>query len=276
GRMWPDGLRYGAVLVVWGIAWSVLEITVIIPHFNPGHHYPYWFDGGAIGSLHARPSPPSVAAQLGHAGGRKLATTAMILLPVAFLALGSPVSIVALPSLALRFLSTNSYFWGTQFHYNATVMPVVFIAAIDTLARLRTAARDGPPIGSLATAAGAASMVAIAAAAAFWFPLAGLWQGQTYTVSPHVRAQEAAMARVPPGTTVETTLGTLAPLAARDAAFWIGTWPNPAPQYVVFDESNSGWSPPPADVLTFVQQRHPGTSYRRIFLQSNVYVFRRS
>ncbi|HWG60265.1 MAG TPA: DUF2079 domain-containing protein, partial [Streptosporangiaceae bacterium] len=47
GRMWPDGLRYGAVLVVWGIAWSVLEITVIIPHFNPGHHYPYWFDGGA-------------------------------------------------------------------------------------------------------------------------------------------------------------------------------------------------------------------------------------
>ena len=49
----------------------------------------------------------------------------------------------------------------------------------------------------------------------------------------------------------------------------------PAPAYVVFDEDNSGWSPPPANVLTFVEQRHPGWSYLRIFADDGVYVFRR-
>ena len=66
-----------------------------------------------------------------------------------------------------------------------------------------------------------------------------------------------------------------APLAARDNTYWIGTSPNPAPAYVVFDNDDSGWSPPPANVLTFVDQRHPGYEYVRIFLDNNVYVFRR-
>jgi hypothetical protein len=83
------------------------------------------------------------------------------------------------------------------------------------------------------------------------------------------------MARVPDGVTVEATLTMLAPLAARDDTYWIGTYPNPAPAYVVFDEDNSGWSPPPANVLTFVEQRHPGWSYLRIFADDGVYVFRR-
>ena len=38
----------GAVLVVWGLGWSALAIAVIIPHFNPAHHYMYWGDGGVI------------------------------------------------------------------------------------------------------------------------------------------------------------------------------------------------------------------------------------
>ena len=40
--------RGGAVLVVWGLGWSALAIAVIIPHFNPAHHYMYWSDGGVI------------------------------------------------------------------------------------------------------------------------------------------------------------------------------------------------------------------------------------
>jgi hypothetical protein len=84
------------------------------------------------------------------------------------------------------------------------------------------------------------------------------------------------MAKVPDGTTVEATLNMLAPLAARDDTFWIGTYPNPAPQYIVFDDSDSGWSPEPANVLAFVEGRHSGTAYRQVFLANGVYVFRRS
>src|SRR5262249_7992778 len=42
-------IRGGVLLAAWGLAWSVLAIAVIIPHFNPMHHYPYWYDGGVVG-----------------------------------------------------------------------------------------------------------------------------------------------------------------------------------------------------------------------------------
>ncbi len=146
-------LRWGALLTVWGLAWSFLAIAVIIPHFNPLHQYPYWSDGGVLGPGGTHASAPSVLAQLGHAWVPKLRTTLLILLPVAFLALGSPLALLAVPGLALRFVSTNSAYWGAGYHYNATVMPIIFIAAIDTLGRIR-AYRARPGGGRRARPAG--------------------------------------------------------------------------------------------------------------------------
>src|ERR1051325_1649361 len=88
---------------------------------------------------------PSVVNGLGHPGIQdrhaELWNPFLILLPVAFLALRSPLALVALPSLALRFISTNSYFWGTSWHYDATVMPILFLAAVDGMARFRARSR---------------------------------------------------------------------------------------------------------------------------------------
>jgi uncharacterized membrane protein len=285
-RAW---IRGGVLLAAWGLAWSVLAIAVIIPHFNPMHHYPYWYDGGVVGGPGGHPSVVSgLAHQVIQSGHEKLWTTFLILLPVAFLALRSPLALVALPSLALRFISTNSYFWGTSWHYDATVMPIVFLAAVDGMARFRAssqrragaARRRGatrlPAPGEAVARYGAAVMVVIAGWLAFRFPLDTLWSSQTYDISLHVGAEDAAMARVPNGVTVEATLSALAPLAARDDTYWIGITPNPAPDYVVFDETNSGWSPPPGNVLTFIEQRHPGWAYLRIFADDGVDVFRRA
>jgi uncharacterized membrane protein len=329
----------GAVLVVWGLGWSALAIAVIIPHFNPAHHYMYWSDGGVISPGGGHISAGGLLAQLTTAGPVKLRTTVLVLLPVVFLALRSPLAAVAVPGLALRFLSTNSNFWGTQWHYSATLMPIVFVAAIDGLARIqaraarrqaRAASAGCPgsagrpayppwsrawtakqealaarsqawatgtgPTGATGTgAAGAAApahpasrpggrvtrytavaMAAIAALLALMFPLAGLWNPGTYRVTPHVRAEREALALIPPGTTVESTLTTLAPLAARGSATWIGTAGNPVPRYVVFDDVNSGYAQPPTDVPGFINQRYPGVTYQTIFHSDGVYVFRRT
>jgi uncharacterized membrane protein len=277
----------GVFLAVWGLAWSALAIEVIIPHFNPTHHYPYWGNGGVIA-----PGGPMSLGAVGHqfavAGTEKLWTVYLILLPVAFLALRSPVALIAVPSLALRFVSTNNYYWGDGWHYNATVMPIVFLAAIDGMARFRAASerratvagtgrrarRRLPAPGEAVARYAAIVMVVIAGWTAFRFPLDGLWNSQTYAITPHVSAEDAAMAKVPDGVTVESTLTMLAPLAARDETYWIGTSPNPAPQYIVFDNDDSGWAPA-SNVLQFVEQRHTGYEYARIFLDNNVYVFRR-
>ena len=60
----PDGTRRitaGQILLIWGFAWSFLAIGVIIPHFNPAHHYDYWSDGGIL----APGGHPTVAGLIG-------------------------------------------------------------------------------------------------------------------------------------------------------------------------------------------------------------------
>jgi uncharacterized membrane protein len=292
-RARDDGrLRGGMFLVAWGLAWSLVAITVIIPHFNPAHRYYYWNDGGVVGSG-APFSVTGLVRQGFHAWPVKLQTSVLLLLPTAFSALGSPLALTALPSVALRFISTNSNYWGTMWHYNATVMPILFLAAIEVLGRWQRApaalaalaapaapAAPGTPgfpgrVRAAAARHGAAMMVAVCAAMAFQFPLSNLWHGSTYTIGPEVAADDAAMAQVPDGATVQTTLNMLAPLAARTDTFWIGNSRNPATEYVVFDGLNSGYTPAPTDVPAFIRQLFPAGGYRVIFDDDDVYVFKR-
>jgi uncharacterized membrane protein len=272
--------RPGLLLTVWGLAWSLLAILVIIPHFSPTHDYMYWGNGGGVSPVGGHPSVTGLIRQLATGWPTKLPTLALILLPTAFLSLWSPLVLAAVPSLLLRFVGTNPYYWGTDWHYNATVMPIVFIAAIDGMARIRAARSAGEPgrLSSLLERNGAPLMLGVAAALAFQFPLSQLWSPQTYSLGPHVAAARAAMARVPDGATVATDLDLLAPLAARTDTFWLGNGDkNPATRYVVFDTASTDWQPPPANVRSFVESLwHDKVSYRQIYVNDGVYVFIRS
>jgi uncharacterized membrane protein len=302
----------GMFLIVWGMAWSLLAITVIIPHFNAAHHYMYWNLGGVAGSGSTPLSATGLVAQAFHAWPVKLQTVVVLLLPTALIALGSPVALLVLPSLALRFTVTHSSYWGTRWHYNATLMPILFIAAIEVIVRWRAAllvAAESPatavsaeatappptapspasgassPARALtdmwrwtrlgATRHGAAMMAAIAVPLAFQFPLRSIWHSSTYQSSPHVAAANAAMAQIPDGVTVQATIGMLAPLAARTDTFSIGDPGNPPTQYIIFDGLESGYTPAPANVPAFIKQLYPTDSYVPVFVSDQVYVFRR-
>jgi hypothetical protein len=119
-------------------------------------------------------------------------------------------------------------------------------------------------------------MLAIAVALVFQFPVSSLWQPPTYRLGAHVTDANAAMAQVPDGATVTTTLDLLAPLAARTDTFWIGNPGNPSTAYIVFDGTDSGYSPEPANIPAFVASQHPGVTYNVIYDTGDVYVFRRS
>jgi uncharacterized membrane protein len=290
----------GQFLVVWGIVWSVLAIAVIIPHFNPAHHYQYWSDGGTL-SPGSSFGVGASARQFFTAWPTKLQTTLLLLLPTAFIALWSPLALIALPSIVLRFLGTNSNFWGTLYHYNATAMVILFLAAVDAIARLRVTRgedpfsenqKEGPGGGRMArpgpltgwrTAVtttierhGAVAMLAIAVALIFQFPLSSLWQPGTYRLGSHQSDMRAAAARVPSGATVTTTLDLLAPLAARTDTFWIGNAGNPSTEYIVFDGTDSGYDPEPANIPAFVASQHRGAHYQVIFEAGDIWVFHRT
>jgi hypothetical protein len=209
-------------------------------------------------------------------------------------------------------------YWGTSFHYDATVMPILFIAAAEAIGRWRRASAlawppatpdpAAPPpspailspvilspavlagLNALRAGAGRAldvlraaragiarhggAMMALAAVAlAFQFPLSNLWDATTYRLDAHVAAADAAMAVVPDGATVQTTLDLLAPLAARTDTFWIGNSGNPATQYIVFDGADSGYSPAITNVPMFIAQLYPHSSYVQVFARDDVYVF---
>ena len=172
-------------------------------------------------------------------------------------------------------------------------MPILFIAAIEAIARWRdlTAAigttadtitetfRTFRAIwlsvrGGLARH-GAPMMAAIAVALAFQFPVNNLWHASTYRLGAHIAAADAAMAVVPDGATVATTLDLLAPLAARTDTFWMGNTGNPLTSYIVFDGQNSGYSLGKTSVPAFISQLYPAAGYAQVFSQNDVYVFRR-
>jgi len=276
------GVAAGLCLTAWGLFWSVLAIAVIIPHFNPGHVYSFWKDGGVVGGGQSF-SVTAVLSQLSHGWQVKLETVVLLLLPTAFTALGSPVAMIALPILALRFVSVNTAYWGIDWHYNATVMPVLFIAAADAVGRWQRAPALARPVLARAALAraglarhGPAMMAAATAALAFQFPVSNLWQASTYRLDAHVAAADAAMAVVPDGVTVQTNLDLLAPLAARTDTFWIGTPGNPLTQYVVFDNDDSGYGTTITNVTAFIAMLYPHDGYIQVFERDGVYVFRRA
>lgn len=115
-------------------------------------------------------------------------------------------------------------------------------------------------------------MAIVAIALAFQFPLQNLWNPQSYQVSQHVKVVDTAIAKVPPGVTVEASLDELAPLAARDDTYWVGNV-NPAPQWILFDQRSPEWSI--GNVPAFEGSRHPGAAYETVFSDDGVWLLRR-
>ncbi|WP_050514676.1 DUF2079 domain-containing protein [Streptomyces rimosus] len=172
--------RLGAAVVAFGVLSGLLIVFILIPAFNPDGHYAYLHTAtGATGDPLTRLFWPP----------QKLLTVLALLAPTAFLALRSPLVLLALPTLAWRFWSTTPAYWGLDYHYSAVLMPVVFLAFADALGKLRR-----PKLIRRAVAASlAASLLALA-----FLPLREL-AGPAWRPSPWATAAHEVMAAVPDG-----------------------------------------------------------------------------
>jgi uncharacterized membrane protein len=280
----------GAAVAAAGTAGSLIEIYWIIPSLNATHTYEYWNKGGCADPTQpggAKPITCLVGQSMQNAGG-KLELVFLLLAITAFVALRSPLVLFAVPNLGSRFITTNNTFWGTTWHYNAILMPILFVAAADGIVRARsvgvlppganTVRRWARGVSGAMSRHGAVAMMAVAFALIPQFSYNQLFDPNTFTFDPRTDALSHAMSLVPDGVTVETTINMLAPLSARDDAFWVGNPAAPvAPQYVVFDQIVSGFSPPITDVKGFEQQRHPGAKYDVVYQDGfGIYVLHRT
>lgn len=68
---------------------------------------------------------------------QRFAPVALFTLAAGIVGLRSPIAILALPTLAWRFLSSNPAYWQTYFHYDLVLVPIAALALLDTLERRR-------------------------------------------------------------------------------------------------------------------------------------------
>ncbi|MBT2386408.1 DUF2079 domain-containing protein [Streptomyces sp. ISL-11] len=247
-------------LVSFGLAATVLALGVVIPGFNTGGAYDYWNKiGGGDGP--APTIPPDTAVR----------TLLWVLLPTTgLLALRSPLLIVALPTLGWRFASHDDHYWGTDWHYSAVLMPIVFIALTDALTGARRSRR--PWLSSYAHhLPGAVLAAALALTASL--PLYGLTQPDTYRVSEGVRAAERLLARIPDGATVESDIGPISRLAGRCQVLWIGDTRGVTPDYIALHATDGKTA---QDLITDAGTLHPGVRYDLVGAEGGYTVLKRT
>ena len=196
----------GAVLVVAGMAAYLVVTQVVIPHFNP-HGFAYWdYDAlgpdlsGALGHIVAHPLD---SARLFFTPRAKTDTLLWLLVPWAFLCLRSPYAIVVLPLLAQRFFSSREHLWYTSLHYSAPEWPILAIAAVDGVRRLRLATWWRGRVLTIV----AAWMVLLPIVGLVAYPsvfvVHRLLDGDSFELTAHVRDQALLVAHVPASTCVE-------------------------------------------------------------------------
>lgn len=211
---WRGERRLGVVAAIGGAAATLVEMAVVIPAISPAGTDTY---AGRLG-LEAVWRLPTLVTD-----GTKLTTLVMVLLPTGLLAVRSPLLWVAVPTLAWRLLSDYPSYWGTAFHYSAVLMPVVFAALVEVLARgvaTRAARRWGLALGAAATVAcllapppGLSSGLLDVARPSFW------------ATPEHVVLGREILGRIPGGVTVAASNGLVPQLTARDDVSLLGATP---------------------------------------------------
>ncbi|MFJ8049441.1 DUF2079 domain-containing protein [Streptomyces luteogriseus] len=235
-------VRYALGVAVFGVAATVLVLTVVVPSFNTAGGYDYWTKVSAAGSPF-------------DGVGTKLRTLAWLLVPTTgLLALRSPLVLVMLPTLGWRFLSGDEHYWGTDWHYSAVLMPVVFLALADALPAVRRSTHAW--LRSYAVQLPAA-VAAAALALTTSLPLAQLAGAEVYRKPAAVSGVERLLAHIPDDATVEADIGPISRLTSRCRVFWLGDTQGVTPEYIALENTGDTYRDP----VGYARTLHPLAEY---------------
>ncbi|GAA4078314.1 DUF2079 domain-containing protein [Streptomyces shaanxiensis] len=241
----PRAARYAIGVAVLGVVAVAVTLLLVIPSFNTAGTYDYW----------------NKVSESGDGGGpfdgldTKLRTLGWLLIPTTgLLALRSPILLIALPTLGWRFVSSYSEYWGTDWHYNAVLMPVVALALVDALdsARHSTRAWLRSYAHHLPAAVAAASLALTTS-----LPLSALTESEIYRKPARVSAVERLLAEVPDGASVEANIAPISRLTSRCRVFWITNTRGINPDFIALDNSRKRYR----DVEAYAKTLHPDALY---------------
>jgi uncharacterized membrane protein len=261
-RQWALG---GAVIILAASSLALI-VGVIIPGFHIGHTYVY------TDSVQFNAQNP--LARLVQPWDVKTLTIGQLLAPTAFVALRSPLLLIALPTIGWRFWSTNPSYWSTGFHYSAILMPIVFVAFIDGLDRMRTSPRHQP---RRYAAAAVPLALAVTIALCPLLPMRDLVNPAYWRAGAAAAQTRAVLDLIPDDASVAAT-NMLAPqLTARCRVLLFPTFPDAdglRPEWIALTDPPDTSLKPAADITAQVA-RLPSLGYRMVVHRDGVILWRR-
>lgn len=275
GSLHPSGLW----LAAWGLGWMLLSVLVILPLLNPEGQFAY---GGRL-QLSEILANPLLGLGLLLSPSEKVFTLFMLLLTGALVWVRSVFALIAIPTILWRFWSALDFYWTTDWHYSAILMPVVFLALVDVLHRRDRKNRQDADAGRLAparfsfTAASPAAAALVALAVFPQYALADLFQPETWAGpgQERVAGAQEVLETVPDGATVATDISLMAYLVPDHTVYWLGNEDNPAADYVVIDRAANIWGGTPPEAAPHAEQKFPGESYTLVLDSGGYQVARR-
>jgi uncharacterized membrane protein len=263
--------RTGIGLVLGGLLGFAVSVFVLIPLVNPDGSSEFWGNygsgDGATGVVERMVMLPEQLVS----PVVKVETLVLLLAITGLFALRSPFALAAVPTVCWRFLSDNTAYWGTDWHYSMTLMPILFVALIDGVRR----ARDARSAWLRAYAAHVPAVVtAIALVLCLQFPFRDLVRPETYESGTRAVAAEQVQNLIPDGASVESDLGMLTWVADGHTAYWIGSDNRSVtPDYVLID--GSAWGSEPPDAAEHAMELHPDATYETVFHRGGYELARR-
>ncbi|WP_421083283.1 DUF2079 domain-containing protein [Rothia nasimurium] len=292
-RSWTKtpGVAESSLLALWGAAWSVLAVSVILPFFNTGGVFDY---SDKLDVTAALGDPLGSFAQLFYPW-TKTATLGLLLLTGALAWIVSPLALIVLPTIIWRFLSPQEGYWEATWHYNLVLMPMIFMALLDALAKAK--ARTQTPayrLGSAPLAQATAKVLGtlrhrapvllpalvlvINLVGTASQPLADLANPAfaTTRASASDQMKTQVLEAIPAGSSVATDLSVLTYLIPEHTVYWINHSGQPAPDYVIIDLAGSAWGGhPPASALTYATGRYGEATYEHYTTIGTIDIARR-
>ncbi|TDW29597.1 DUF2079 domain-containing protein [Cryobacterium psychrophilum] len=245
----------GVWLAVWGIGWFGIATLIVLPLLNPDGRWAY-----------AQSLNPAAASTI-FLQPEKALTLVLLIVASGAIALRSPLVLLLLPTLAWRFLSDNSGYWGPGWQYSAVLMPILFVAVLDAITGCRNErSRWTRTYGRMAPAV-------VSTDTHFSTQLNSTQLNSTQR-SAAAAAAHAALVSVPDASLVESDIGLMGYLAPRTTVYWVGNT-NPTPDYLVVDLQSGGLPAEWHSVGDVAAQVHAGVRFQTIFSRDGYEVAKR-
>ena len=234
-RRWRLGIAVATAATLWGL----LLFLVIIPWLNGGADYTFYNRYTRLGDtprqmLHTLLFQPLAVLRLVSTPS-KLLFLFQLLVPLAGLpVLGFPPILLTLPTLIYLLLSDYGYMTSVTFYYTAPLIPLLFVAMVVALQRVR-----GWHVRAY-QAALLTLMLAVLISARLWSPLPGgnAYMPDIFKVTDADRAAGALLATIPPDASVASYGEYATWVANRFRLASIGRpggaeiWPSKATEYL--------------------------------------------